>query len=62
MNLDKKSKPLKVRIKNPLWLQYGINDRLSEAQIDKIMATFDKVKVDMFWVKTNNRLIKFNDM
>lgn len=61
MNLDKKIKPLKTRIKNTLWLKYGVDDKLSEKEIDKIVNTINKVKIETFWVNKNNEVLKIKN-
>jgi len=58
MNLNEKQKSLKTRIKNLLWLKYGVDDTLPEKQIDKIVSTFEKAKVEIFWIKKDNSVVK----
>ena len=47
----KKTKTLKQRVWDFLWIEYGIDDILSEEQIDKIVSTVDKAKKETYWIE-----------
>jgi hypothetical protein len=61
-NPNKKTKTFKQRVWDFLWLKYGVDDVLSEEQIDKIVSTTDKAKKEVCWIEPDDYSERINTM